>query len=126
MSRSGRASMARGAYRSCAAQGRGDRVAECRALLARQRRAACCQTASPFSENEASRRAARRRGDDPRVVNFNTNEALVNTRTGDVVGSGPVASSTPTGQVASKSFDVKNKGDVLIFKGGVHGRLNQH
>jgi len=66
------------------------------------------------------------KGDDPRVVNFNTNEALVNTRTGDVVGSGPVASSTPTGQVSSKSFDVKNKGDVLIFKGGVHGRLNQH
>jgi lipopolysaccharide export system protein LptC len=66
------------------------------------------------------------KGDDPRVVNFNTNEVLVNTRTGDVVGSGPVAGSTPTGQVASKSFDVKNKGDVLIFKGGVHGRLNQH
>ena len=30
----GRASMARGAYRNCAIKGRGDRVAECRALLA--------------------------------------------------------------------------------------------
>jgi hypothetical protein len=30
---SGRAALARTAYRNCAAQGRGDRVAECRALL---------------------------------------------------------------------------------------------
>jgi lipopolysaccharide export system protein LptC len=66
------------------------------------------------------------RGDDPRILNVATNEALVNTRTGDVVGSGPVASRTPTAQVASKSFDVRDKGDRLIFKGGVHARLNQH
>ena len=31
---SGRSALARTAYRNCAAQGRGDRVAECRALLA--------------------------------------------------------------------------------------------
>jgi lipopolysaccharide export system protein LptC len=66
------------------------------------------------------------RGDDPRVLSVATDEALVNTRTGDVIGSRPLASRTPMAQVASKSFDVKDKGDRLIFKGGVHARLNQH
>jgi lipopolysaccharide export system protein LptC len=66
------------------------------------------------------------RGADPKLATFATDEALVNTRTGDVVGSSPLASRTPMGQVAARSFDVKDKGDRLIFKGGVHARLNQH
>ncbi len=66
------------------------------------------------------------KGDDPRVANVSTDEALVNTRTGEVIGSAPLAGTTSAGQLNSKSFDVKNKGDTLIFKGGVHGRLNQH
>jgi lipopolysaccharide export system protein LptC len=53
-----------------------------------------------------------------------TDEAIVNTRTGVVTGQGPLSSRTRVGQLNSRSFDVYDKGDRMVFKGGVHARLN--
>ncbi len=57
---------------------------------------------------------------------FASDEAVVNTRTGSVVGPKPVATSSSGGGVSSRSFDVYDKGDRVVFKGGVHARLNAH
>jgi lipopolysaccharide export system protein LptC len=57
---------------------------------------------------------------------FATNDAVVNTRTGSVEGPGALATQTGQGAVKSNSYDVYNKGDRVIFKGGVHARLNGH
>lgn len=66
------------------------------------------------------------RADKAQTANFATDQAVVNTRTGTVSGAGAIDSHTPLGSLNSKSFDVFDKGDRVIFKGGVHGRLNQH
>jgi lipopolysaccharide export system protein LptC len=66
------------------------------------------------------------RADNSKASTFATDEAVVNTRTGTVNGTGALASRTPVGDVKSGSFDVYDKGDRVIFKGGVHARLNQH
>ncbi len=57
---------------------------------------------------------------------FATDEAVVNTRTGTVTSPAALSSQTPQGDVQSNGFDVLDKGDRVIFKGGVHTRLNQH
>ena len=57
---------------------------------------------------------------------FATDEAVVNTRTGDVSSPTALSSQTQQGNVQSKGFDVYDKGDRVVFKGGVHTRLNQH
>jgi lipopolysaccharide export system protein LptC len=57
---------------------------------------------------------------------FATDEALVNTRTGSVTSPAALSSQTPVGDVQSNGFDVFDKGDRVVFKGGVHTRLNQH
>ncbi|MEO8812101.1 MAG: LPS export ABC transporter periplasmic protein LptC [Caulobacteraceae bacterium] len=64
------------------------------------------------------------RGADATHARFATDEAVVNTRTGVVNGAGSLASETPVGDVAARSFDVYDKGDRVILKGGVHARLN--
>ncbi len=66
------------------------------------------------------------RADNSKVSTFATDEALVDTRTGVVKGASALSSRTPVGDVKSGSFDVYDKGDRVIFKGGVHARLNQH
>lgn len=57
---------------------------------------------------------------------FATEEAVVNTRTGSVTGPQAIQGQTNVGNVKSGSFDVYDKGDRVIYKGGVHARLNQH
>ena len=57
---------------------------------------------------------------------FATDEAVVNTRTGAVTSPTALAGQTSTGDVHSQSFDVFDKGDRVVFKGGVHARLNSH
>lgn len=57
---------------------------------------------------------------------FATDEAVVNTRTGTVTSPSALQGETPVGDVQSRSFDVFDKGDRVVFKGGVHARLNQH
>ncbi len=66
------------------------------------------------------------RANNAKQSNFATDEATVNTHTGEVVGGAPLASQTPLGDLKSNKFDVYDKGDRLVFKGGVHARLNQH
>ena len=60
------------------------------------------------------------------TVSFAANDAVVNTRTGSVEGPGAIATQTAQGAVKSNAYDVYNKGDRVIFKGGVHARLNGH
>jgi lipopolysaccharide export system protein LptC len=64
------------------------------------------------------------RGANAANARFATNDAVVNTRTGSVTGPGALATETAQGAVKSNSYDVYNKGDRVIFKGGVHARLN--
>jgi len=66
------------------------------------------------------------RADNAKASTFATDQAVVDTRTGVVTGAGALSSQTPVGNVKSGSFDVYDKGDRVIFKGGVHARLNQH
>jgi lipopolysaccharide export system protein LptC len=61
-----------------------------------------------------------------RSSNFATDQAVVNTRTGMVTSPTALSSQTQAGNLQSNSFDVFNKGDRVVFKGGVHARLNQH
>ena len=64
------------------------------------------------------------RANDAKSARFATNQALVNTRTGAVTGAQALATQTTQGAVKSNSFDVYDKGNRVIFKGGVHARLN--
>ena len=55
---------------------------------------------------------------------FVTDEAVVNTQTGVVSGPVALSSQTPVGDLQSRSFDVFDKGNRVVFKGGVHARLS--
>lgn len=62
--------------------------------------------------------------DNAKSSRFATDRAVVDTRTGAVTSPSALASDTPMGQLQSRSFDVFDKGDTVVFKGGVHARLN--
>jgi lipopolysaccharide export system protein LptC len=64
------------------------------------------------------------RATDANSGQFASDEAVVNTRTGSVVGPRAVSTRSNDGAVQSRSFDVYDKGDRVVFKGGVHARLN--
>jgi lipopolysaccharide export system protein LptC len=66
------------------------------------------------------------RADNAQTSRFATDAAVVNTRTGVVTSQTALSSQTQSGDLQSNSFDVFDKGDKVIFKGGVHARLNQH
>jgi len=53
---------------------------------------------------------------------FIANNAVIDTSTGEVVG-GKVQGRGATGDVQSGSYAVTDKGDRMVFKGGVHTRL---
>lgn len=57
---------------------------------------------------------------------FATDQALVNTKTGMVQGPQSLAVQGSQGAVQSNSYDVYNKGQTVVFKGGVHARLKAH
>lgn len=57
---------------------------------------------------------------------FASQEAIIDTRTGDVVGQSQVQGDAPLGQLNAKSYSVQDKGDRLVFKGGVHARIEGH
>lgn len=52
-----------------------------------------------------------------------TQEALVDTRSGKVSGSSALEATNATGQVRSSAYEVYDKGERLVFKGGVSGRI---
>jgi lipopolysaccharide export system protein LptC len=66
------------------------------------------------------------RANNARESRFATDEAVVNTRTGVVTSPAALAGQTSVGDVQSHAFDVFDKGGRVVFKGGVHARLNQH
>ena len=63
-------------------------------------------------------------GSDPKTAAFSTDKAVVNTRTGEVKGASGLTGQARAGSVKSNGFDVYDKGDRVVFKGGVHARLN--
>lgn len=66
------------------------------------------------------------RADKANEGRFATDEAVVNTSTGAVTGPSGLAGQTALGEVRSHAFDVYDKGNRVIFRGGVHARLNPH
>ena len=54
---------------------------------------------------------------------FETARSLFDTKTGELVGSGPIQGSGSLGEIDAKSYGVYDKGDRMVFKGGVHTRL---
>lgn len=54
---------------------------------------------------------------------FETAESLFDTKTGELVGSGPIQGSGSLGEITAKSYGVYGKGERMVFKGGVHTRL---
>jgi len=69
----------------------------------------------------------RLRGDvriiDGKGHSFGSQEAIIDTQTGNVVGQSQVQGDGPLGQLNAKSYSVQDKGDRLVFKGGVHARI---
>ena len=55
---------------------------------------------------------------------FKTEKAVIDTRTGEVMGDSGVRGSASGDQVQADSYSVSDKGDRVIFKGRVRSRLN--
>ncbi len=64
------------------------------------------------------------RGVDAKGVRFASERAVVDTRTGAVTGPKAVVADPAQGAIQSRAFDVYDKGGKVIFRGGVHARLN--
>jgi lipopolysaccharide export system protein LptC len=56
---------------------------------------------------------------------FDTMTSLFDAKTGDLLGSGPIQGSGSLGEIAARSYGVYGKGDRMVFKGGVHTRLER-
>ena len=56
---------------------------------------------------------------------FVANSAVIDTSTGKVIG-GAIQGRGPSGAVKSDSYSVTDKGDRLVFKGGVRTQLKRH
>ncbi|HEY8003791.1 MAG TPA: LPS export ABC transporter periplasmic protein LptC [Phenylobacterium sp.] len=54
---------------------------------------------------------------------FDTAQSLFDTRTGELVGSGPIQGTGSLGEIQAKSYGVYDKGARMVFSGGVHTRL---
>jgi lipopolysaccharide export system protein LptC len=65
------------------------------------------------------------RMDDGAGYRFASNEAMVDTRTGNTTGETPLQGEGPTGQVQSNAYSVYDKGDHIIFRGGVKTRVDR-
>lgn len=63
---------------------------------------------------------------DAKGARFASQAAVVNTRTGQVTGPKPLAGASSSGAVEAQSFQAYDKGDRVVFKGGVHARLATH
>ena len=61
--------------------------------------------------------------DDGKGLRFMSEEAIIDTRTGKVVGQSQVQGDGPLGQLNAKSYSVEDKGDRLVFRGGVRARI---
>jgi len=55
---------------------------------------------------------------------FDTAASLYDTKSGVLVGSGPVQGSGSLGEISAKSYGVYDRGGRVIFKGGVRARMD--
>jgi lipopolysaccharide export system protein LptC len=65
------------------------------------------------------------RMDDGAGYRFASNEAQVDTRNGNITGETTLQGEGPTGQVQSNAYSVYDKGDRIIFRGGVRTRVDR-
>lgn len=56
---------------------------------------------------------------------FETAASQFDTKTGELVGSGPIQGSGDMGEINAQSYAIYGKGDRMVFKGGVHARLEK-
>lgn len=63
--------------------------------------------------------------DDGAGYRFASEQSLVDTRTGNVTGDTVMNGEGPTGQVQSSAYSVYDKGDRIVFRGGVRARLER-
>jgi lipopolysaccharide export system protein LptC len=56
---------------------------------------------------------------------FDTATSLFDTKTGEIAGSGPIQGSGSLGEIQAKNYAVSDKGQRMIFTGGVHTRLDK-
>lgn len=61
--------------------------------------------------------------DDGKGLRFMSQEAIIDTRTGKVVGQSQVQGDGPLGQLNAKSYSVEDEGDRLVFRGRVRARV---
>lgn len=54
---------------------------------------------------------------------FATTSSLFDTKSGEVIGSGPIQGAGGLGEIRAESYGVYSKGERLVFKGGVRTRL---
>jgi lipopolysaccharide export system protein LptC len=59
-----------------------------------------------------------------RGTRINSQQALIDTRTGDLVNGGPVMGANANGAIRAGGYSVSDKGDRVVFKGGVRARLD--
>ena len=57
-------------------------------------------------------------------ADFNTQSSIFNTATGELEGQGQISGVGSLGEITAKSYGVYDKGERLVFKGGVRGRLD--
>jgi len=57
---------------------------------------------------------------------FSTAASLFNTATGELSGSGRIQGMGSLGEIDAKSYGVYDKGDRMVFKGGVRARIPTH
>ena len=57
-------------------------------------------------------------------LNFTTASSIFNTATGELLGTGEIQGVGALGEIIAKSYGVYDKGDRLVFKGGVHTRVD--
>jgi lipopolysaccharide export system protein LptC len=62
--------------------------------------------------------------DSGRNTNIATDRAVIDTKSGSVSSESGLAGQSSAGALQSKGFNAYDKGDRLVFKGGVHARLN--
>ena len=63
--------------------------------------------------------------DDGTGYRFASEQSLVDTKTGNVTGETVMSGEGPTGQVQSSAYSVYDKGDRIVFRGGVRARLER-
>lgn len=63
--------------------------------------------------------------DDGGGYRFASDEAFVDTNTGVITGESVLQGEGPTGQVKSNAYSVYDKGDRIVFRGGVRTRLDR-